>query len=130
TAQDADGDQSNTSITIFVADDAPGLTPPVVEAVNEAALAGGPVVVGDVLAVDFGNDTGGTVSLNGANAINGVAALTSAGQAVTIVATAAGYEGQLAGGAKVFALSVDPVTGAYEYTQFKGLDHEIGQDII
>ncbi|MCC6598332.1 MAG: hypothetical protein IT559_06050, partial [Alphaproteobacteria bacterium] len=130
TAQDADGDQSSTSITIFVADDAPGLTPPVVEAINESALSGGLIVVGDVLAVDFGNDVGGTVSLNGTNSVNGVAALTSGGQAVTIVATAGGYEGQLPGGAKVFALSVNPATGAYEYTQFKGLDHAVGQDII
>ncbi len=123
-ATDSDGDTAPSTLTIHVADDAPLLTAPDEKTLDEQALETSALVANGQLVVDFGNDGAGQVSPDGTHTVSGVALLQSGGHPVTIVATTTGYEGQLAGGEKIFTLVIDPATGAYTYTQLKGLDHE------
>jgi T1SS-143 domain-containing protein len=123
-AEDADGDQANTTLTVNVADDAPATAAPDTNTVDEAALATAPIVVNDSLIVDFGNDGAGSVSPDGTTSFSGTTTLTSGGNAVTITATPTGYVGTIAGGGTAFTITIDPATGAYTYTQTAPLDHD------
>jgi T1SS-143 domain-containing protein len=123
-AEDADGDQANTTLTVNVADDAPATATPDSNTVNEATLATAPIVINDTLVIDFGQDGAGAVSPDGTNSFSGTTALTSGGNAVTITATATGYVGEIAGGGTAFTITIDPATGAYTYTQTAPLDHD------
>ena len=127
-AQDNDGDQGFASIIIDVLDDAPITADPDDESINENALSGGPITVGDTLNIDYGNDLPGEVVQNGTSSATGDLAggvLSSGGNAVTITPTATGYIGTINGGADtVFELVItDPAAGTYEFTQYLALDH-------
>ena len=79
---------------------------------------------------DFGNDGAGRLSTTGDFSASGSVAggvLSSGGYRISIHATDTGYEG-VANGARVFTLTIDPVTGEYEYVQILPLDHADGTD--
>ncbi|USO05283.1 MAG: VWA domain-containing protein [Rhodospirillales bacterium] len=127
-AKDSDGDTATTKIIITVLDDAPVMADPDDESINENALSGGPVTVGDTLNIDYGNDTPGEMVQNGTSSATGAllgGVLSSGGQAITITPTANGYVGTINGGATtVFKLVItNATTGTYEFTQFAPLDH-------
>jgi large repetitive protein len=121
-ARDTDGDSVTTSITVAISDDAPTASG-ASETIDETNL--GPIVETGSITVNFGEDGAGKVEPSEAFTSSGSlknGALTSNGVAVSVVATPTGYEGR-AGSTLVFTLEVNPTTGAYTYTQFKGLDH-------
>ncbi|MCB9983575.1 MAG: VWA domain-containing protein [Rhodospirillales bacterium] len=127
-ARDKDGDTAATKVIINVLDDAPITADPDDESINENALKGGPITVGDTLNIDYGNDTPGEVVQNGVSSATGDllgGVLQSGGQAITITPTANGYVGTINGGATtVFTLVItNAATGAYEFTLFEPLDH-------
>lgn len=131
TAEDSDGDKTSTTITINVADDAPAVAAPDENTVSESLLKSGDIVINDTLVIDFGQDVEGTVTPTGtAPSVSGTTGLTSAGEAITITATADGYVGTLAGGGVAFTLEIDPTDGSYVYTQKVPLDHNAANDTI
>lgn len=130
-ATDADGDETPTTITINVADDAPGDVDPVEETIDETDLKDGPIQTSGSLDEDFGSDGPGAVSPNGDFTPGGSldnGALTSGGKSVTVTPTDDGYVGKLPDGTVVFELTVDPIDGDYEFTQFQPLDHADDND--
>ena len=132
-AKDSNGDSAATKIIITVLDDAPVTADPDDESINENALSGGPVTVGDTLNIDYGNDMPGEVVQNGTSSATGDllgGVLSSGGQAITITPTSNGYVGTINGGTinggtiTVFELVItNATTGTYEFTQFAPLDH-------
>ena len=128
--EDGNGDVAISTLTIVVADDAPGFAEPDENTVHEDTLIGGPIVVTDSLVIDFGNDLDGSVTPEGTSSVTGVGSLTSGGQPITIVPTATGYIGTLPGDVTAFTLEIDPTTGAYTYTQNVGFDHNPENDTI
>lgn len=129
-ATDNDGDVANTTITIHIADDAPVISGDGVKSVDEDDLS--PASVSGNLVEDFNEDGQGDIHTTGTWSATGDldgGVLSSHGHAVTITATANGYEG-VANGVTVFDVTIDPVTGAYTFNLYEPLDHSDGGDTI
>lgn len=132
-ATDNDGDTTASAITIDVRDDAPATAAPAFETINESGLNAGAIAVSGQLIIDFGQDGAGSVSPDGVSTVTGAVtggSLYSAGEDVIITATANGYIGQTVGGADVFTLTIDPLTGDYTFTLIRSIDHTNAGDII
>ena len=125
-ATDADNDVTQSSITINIRDDAPSAVDVSSISLQEADLVNGDVVINDTLDIDFGNDGPGGVQPDGQPTVTGVDTLTSGGEAITIVATADGFEGRLPNDDVAFELSVDQDTGDYTFTLKVPLDNAPG----
>jgi len=79
---------------------------------------------------DFGSDGVGIISTTGDFTATGSilgAELSSGGNPIVINSTSTGFEGT-ANGVTVFTLTLDPVSGEYEYTQILPFDHADGTD--
>ncbi len=126
--KDYDQDSTETTITVNIIDDVPTFVgqPDIgsgVESIDETNL--GPINVGGVLNVDFGSDVPGSITptdnfVEGGSLLGGN--LTHNGVAIIVSQTANGYEG-FAGGIKVFELTINPNTGAYNFSLLEQLDH-------
>ncbi len=78
------------------------------------------------LDVDFGADGPGAIEPNGDVTVDGSVAggeLTSDGSPVTISAVDGGYVGMTDGGEVIFTLTIDPLTGEYQFNLLGNLDH-------
>jgi T1SS-143 domain-containing protein len=130
-ARDGDGDPVQTSLTVFVADDAPVLDADGVKVVDEDALPG--ASVSGNLAEQFGSDGAGDIHATGTSNASGDLAngtLSSGGHAVVITSTATGYVGT-ANGVEVFNVTItNQQTGAYTFNLLRPLDHSVGGDTI
>ncbi len=127
TARDGDGDAVKTSVTVVIADDAPTIQGDE-KTIDETNL--GPITVGGTLDHSFGEDGQGAINTAGGFTASGSVdngTLTSSGVAVVVTSTATGYVG-MAGGEKVFEVILNPSTGAWNYTQYKNLDHADNND--
>lgn len=127
---DADGDITETNISILVADDAPIVTSQVTEAVDETDMVGGKIAVNGQFQADVGQDAPATYSLSPASAVSitgSVAGgtLTSGGVPVVTTLTGNTYTGE-ANGQVIYTLELNPTTGAYTYTLCGPLDHADG----
>ena len=107
----------------------PDLTGASFAMVDESDYHHGRISVNGNIAVEFGNDTPGTV--NGNNTLQAFdpngnpVALTSGGQAVTVTVDGSGnYVGKV-GNDTVFTLVFNTTGTGYTYTQFKPLDHTV-----
>ncbi len=92
---------------------------------DETNLAAGSLIANGRIIVDFGNDGIGGITPNGAfgaggSIDNGV--LASGGVPIAVTQTVNGYEGY-AGNTLVFTFTINPLTGAYTYTQVEPFDH-------
>nr|MBX2834503.1 hypothetical protein [Micavibrio sp.] len=125
---DGDGDTDDGQITVHVLDDAPSISSPVTHSVYEQDVDTTPQSVSGNLTVDFGEDGAGDVHPTGTTSFNGVPALTSNGEAITVTATTNGYVGTLTSGGKAFEITIDAATGAYTFIQFEALDHATGSN--
>jgi len=98
--------------------------------IDETNLAGGPIVVNGQLNIDFGADGPGGVGPNGTFTSGGSQTggkLSHNGVDVEVSVVGNTYIG-VAGDVKVFELTIDPVTGAYKFTQFENIDHADGSN--
>lgn len=120
TLTDFDGDSDTATLT-FCAEDLTNVQP-IVETtdvtVDETNLEAGNLIISGTLTADFGVDGPGTIKTNG----TAPSGLTSAGQLVTIIASASGYEGQNEDGDTVFTFTINS-DGTYTYQQNLPLDH-------
>jgi T1SS-143 domain-containing protein len=124
TVTDGDGDSVQTTISINVNDDGPSVCGNGQGMVDESNPD--PSVSG-TLDIDFGADGAGDVAPNGnfASSING---LSSEGSPITVSASGDGYVGVNANGDVIFTLTLNPATGAYEFTLLGTLDHPDGSN--
>jgi len=126
-AVDADGDSTNSSVAVTIADDAPIVLSQITPTLDETNFTSdGLVHVGQFYA-DIGADVNNTdaYSTTGQFAIGGSVNgtnLTSNGTPIIVTATDTGYVGT-ANGNVIFTLNIDPSTGAYGYQQLGGIDH-------
>lgn len=125
--KDFDQDAVSTTITINIVDSVPCFgTPGIgagVENIDETNL--GPINVGGTMNFNFGSDTPGKIETNGVFTKSGSLLggnLTSDGVAVVVTQTPGGYVG-MAGGVKVFELTINQNTGAYNFKLLEQLDH-------
>lgn len=124
TVTDFDGDSATGTIRINVVDDAPVIAGPATETIDESDL--GPIVETGSISVDFGEDGAGDIAPNGDFTPGGSldnGALTSGGEPIAVTQTADGYVGKLPDDSVAFTLEIDPLTGDYEFTLLKPLDH-------
>lgn len=123
TIVDFDGDPStaNLSVTVTDIDTIPTINNGS-HTVDETNL--GPNVVSGQLTPDFKDDAPGTLKLTGFS-FDGAkgGALASCGDAVTVSLVNGNYVGVDADGVTIFTLNFNETTGAYTFTQYKGLDH-------
>lgn len=126
-AVDGDGDSTNSSVAVTIADDAPIVLSQITPTLDETNFtADGLIHIGQ-----FHADIGGDVNETGAYGTTGQFAiggsvngtdLTSNGVPITVTTTDSGYVGT-ANGTVIFTLNIDPDTGAYGYQQLGGIDH-------
>lgn len=99
---------------------------------DETNLSGGPISANGIISVDFGADGNGGINPNGTFLAEGSlkgGALTSNGVAINITEeSGTTYVGTTTGGARVFDLVINQVTGAYVFTQYLPLDHADGSN--
>ena len=119
-ATDFDGDSTETSVTLNVADDAPITIDQPVKTLNETDLDPGTSVTGTINA-DFGNDVSGKIEGTGQFFINN---LTSNGKPVTVSynQTLGGYVGVDSDGKGIFSLDINS-DGSYLFNITGTLDH-------
>ncbi len=123
---DADGDTAETTVVVGIQDDAPVVTAPAPETIDEDALSGGPVTLTGKVASDIGEDVTGSLEADGNYQVSGdipATGLTSGGEDVIISQTATGYEGVTTTGTKVFDLVFTSADGDYDFTLYEQLDH-------
>lgn len=126
TLVDFDGDSASAVLSVAVTDiDTTPTISPSVGQVDETDLS--PTSIGGSVTADFKDDGPGTFSLTTVTPGGSLAggALTSHGVAITTTLVGNTYTGT-AGGVTIFTLTLDPVTGAYAYTQYGPLDHADG----
>jgi T1SS-143 domain-containing protein len=130
---DRDGDTANGSLKVTVLDDGPSASvvmstldeSSAVDTVGSAidgiwatATAGTPISVSGTASFGYGMDGAGSVAL-----VAGPSGLTHHGAAILTTTSGNVVTGKLADGTLVFTLSMNAVTGAYEYKQFASIDH-------
>ncbi len=123
TALQYNAPQFSPEAMLLQADDRPIISPSV-ESLDETNLVNGNIVVTGSLSVNYGNDTPGTIHVNGTTSVSGSltnGVLSSGGVPVTINTTPNGYEG-VANGVTVFTFEIT-TGGAYTFTQILPLDH-------
>ena len=121
---DYDGDKASAKLTITVngVDEQPCIGD-VVKTIDETNL--GPNVVSGTIPAEFYSNGPGALTLTGFSASGYIknGQLASCGDNITVSLQNGVYVGIDADGATVFTLSLNSSTGAYTFTQFKGLDH-------
>ena len=121
---DYDGDTATAKLTITVngVDEQPCIGD-VVKTIDETNL--GPNVVTGTIPADFYSNGPGTLALSSFSATGSIKGgqLASCGDKITVSLQNGTYVGIDADGVTVFTLALNASTGAYTFTQFKGLDH-------
>lgn len=129
---DGDGDTTNSSVSVKIADDGPVVLSQIIPTLDETNLGStGLTHVGRFFA-DIGQDENptGAYSTSGQFAVGGSVNgtnLKAGGFPVIITSTSTGYTGT-ANGVVVFKLNIDPNTGSYGYQQFAAIDHADGNN--
>jgi T1SS-143 domain-containing protein len=124
-ATDADNDTVSTTLTVRVLDDAPTISGDA-KTIDETNLSSGPITVTGTLVHNYGQDGAGTISEGPASAfvaggsLKG-GALSSGGVPIVVTLEGGKFVGK-AGAVVVFEMNIK-ADGTYEFTQFKGLDH-------
>ncbi|MGB0718941.1 MAG: DUF5801 repeats-in-toxin domain-containing protein [Bdellovibrionales bacterium] len=121
---DGDTDTAELSFTVSPLNDVPVITNIVNLATDDSDLAPTDSDSGSITAT-FGSDGAGTYEVNDTFSSAGNRAgnaLTSNGVAVSVAVVGNDYVGT-AGGAEVFRLSLNEMTGEYTFTQSRPLDH-------